>query len=259
MRLTDGTAPIMGKFYHEMMKLSEKLDALFVPPSPFAAKPFKCYQKEILEIWEYRWEYMHCDYHSAAFALDPNFWELDVNGINEGEVFLGLSRTISRLHYDNLTAAALALEQYATFRDKQGIFSDPAVQAMSRTTPAAEWWNVCGGSVKELRHVAVRVLSKNSSASASERNWSAFQAVQTPKRTRLEPTTLNSLVYLRSNLRLLQKRTDPTFSKTVAAWVEETADVEEVEETVEEIDTMEEEVEDDVDDVASMQDDTESF
>ena len=71
--------------------------------------------------------------------------------------------------------------------------------------------------------VAMRVLSKTSSASACERNWSAFAAVQTPKRNRLSSDNLNSLVYLRVNLRLQQKRTDPNFAERVAQWVETSA------------------------------------
>jgi len=66
----------------------------------------------------------------------------------------------------------------------------------------------------------MRVLSKTSSASACERNWSAFAAVQTPKRCRLSSKHLDNLVYLRSNLRLQQKRLDAKYAEQVAQWVE---------------------------------------
>jgi len=66
----------------------------------------------------------------------------------------------------------------------------------------------------------MKVLSKNSSASACERNWSAFAAVQTPKRCRLSSEHLDNLGYLRSNLRLQQKRLDAKYAEQVAQWVE---------------------------------------
>ena len=79
------------------------------------------------------------------------------------------------------------------------------------------------GGASDLRKVAMKVLSKTSSASACERNWSAFAAVQTPKRNRLASKTLNNLVFLRVNLRLQQKLKDPNYAETVADWIETTA------------------------------------
>ncbi|KAK1278460.1 hypothetical protein QJS04_geneDACA017812 [Acorus gramineus] len=66
------------------------------------------------------------------------------------------------------------------------------------------WWKVVIPSDKygELRRVAMRLLSQPCSASACERNWSAFDAAHTKKRNRLKPQTLNDLVYVRVNLHL---------------------------------------------------------
>ena len=65
----------------------------------------------------------------------------------------------------------------------------------------------------------MKVLSKTTSASACERNWSAFAAVQAPKRTRLQSKTLNDLVFVRVNLRLQQKQRDPKFKDVVTEWI----------------------------------------
>ena len=43
--------------------------------------------------------------------------------------------------------------------------------------------------------------------------------MQTPVRNRLSSENLHSLMYLRSNLRLQQKRKDPKFAEKVAQWV----------------------------------------
>jgi hypothetical protein len=60
----------------------------------------------------------------------------------------------------------------------------------------------------ELRKIAMRVLSKASPASAYERDWSTFTAVQTSKRDRLSSKPLNGLVCLRVKLRLHQTHVD---------------------------------------------------
>jgi hypothetical protein len=44
----------------------------------------------------------------------------------------------------------------------------------------ANWWSVHGGSAKDLRKMAIRILSLTCSSSACERNWSAFERVSSP-------------------------------------------------------------------------------
>jgi hypothetical protein len=44
----------------------------------------------------------------------------------------------------------------------------------------ANWWSVHGGSAKDLRKLAIRILSLTCSSSACERNWSAFERVSSP-------------------------------------------------------------------------------
>jgi hypothetical protein len=88
---------------------------------------------------------------------------------------------------------------------------------------AHEWWEMIAGGTAELRKVAMRVLSKTSSALTCERNWSAFAAVQTPKHTRLTSEHLDNLVYLRTNVRLQRNCTDSSFTERVAQWIDSSA------------------------------------
>lgn len=220
MRLTDSSAPLMGKFYKLMSNLGGDLEDLFADGSPWSKAPWVEHKEEIVEGHTKRWDYMHCRYHAAGYALDPNFLQDDVNAVNNGEVFAGLTAVIEKVHHGNSAAQALALQQYVEFRAQRGkVFEMSSLQAAAKTVAAHEWWQMIAGGASELRKVAMRVLSKTSSASACERNWSAFAAVQTPVRNRLSSENLNSLVYLRSNLRLQQKRKDPKFAEKVAHWV----------------------------------------
>lgn len=224
MRKTDSAAPIMGKFYKLMSELGGALEDVFADGKPWSKDPWCEHRQEIVDAHTVRWEYMHCDYHSAGLCLDPNFLCEDVNAVNGGEAFAGLTAVIEKVFYDDEPAQASALQQYADFRKQRGVvFERKSLQAAAKTVAAHEWWDMVAGGAKQLRTVAMRVLSKTSSASACERNWSAFAAVQTPKRNRLSTENLDSLVYLRSNLRLQQKRKDKNYEEQVAQWIETNA------------------------------------
>jgi hypothetical protein len=223
MRLTDSSAPMMGKLYKHMSDLGGQLEDLFADSTPWSKAPWNEYKQEISEAHTQRWEYLHCNYHSAGYALDPNFLHEDVNGVNGGEVFVGLTTVIEKHYYQSEDAQAAALQQYSDFRKQRGIFAASSLKVAAKAVAAHEWWEMVAGGATELRTIAMRVLSKTSSASACERNWSAFQAVQSPKRNRLNSQTLNDLVFLRVNLRLQQRGIDTSYAERVAEWIESAA------------------------------------
>ncbi|MCO5570026.1 hypothetical protein L7F22_023740 [Adiantum nelumboides] len=68
------------------------------------------------------------------------------------------------------------------------------------------WWEKYSGDCPDLQHIALRFLSQDCSSGACERNWSLFAAIHTKKRNCLSPIQLKCLVYVNSNLKLLQKR-----------------------------------------------------
>ena len=61
----DGEKPAMGKVYDRMFMIGNKIDESSVPWKAEAAK-----------IHEERWEYLHSDMHTAGYALDPEFMEM---------------------------------------------------------------------------------------------------------------------------------------------------------------------------------------
>ena len=222
MRLTDSSAPLMGKFYKKMSELGGQLEDLFKDNSRWSKAPWLEYRDEVVEAHTVRWEYMHCDYHGAGYALDPNFLGEDVNGTNNGEPWQGLEAVISRHYYDSEDAQAAAIAQYADYRALRGAFAGQS-KVTAKAMAAHEWWDISAGGAPELRKVAMLVLSKTTSASACERNWSAFSAVQTPKRNRLHVKTTEDLVHVRVNLRLQQKHRDSKFKQRVAEWIDTAA------------------------------------
>lgn len=104
--------------------------------------------------------------------------------------------------------AAQALQEFETFRRKQGEFSTDIARRMAidrKTSPAA-WWATFGVDTPMLAQVARRLLSQCVSSSGCERNWSTFAYIHTKLRNRLSHMKLNKLVFVNYNLRLRLER-----------------------------------------------------
>ena len=56
------------------------------------------------------------------------------------------------------------------------------------------------------------------SSSAAERNWSTYDFIHSKKRNRLTEAKARDLVYVHSNLRLLDKISDVNFTDTTVQW-----------------------------------------
>ncbi|XP_038978802.1 uncharacterized protein LOC120109126 [Phoenix dactylifera] len=69
----------------------------------------------------------------------------------------------------------------------------------------AEWWVHFGGSARNLKRIAIRILSQTVSSSGCERNWSTFVLIHSKQRNRLMQKRLNDLIYVHYNLRLRLK------------------------------------------------------
>ena len=90
------------------------------------------------------------------------------------------------------------------FLRKEGCFSTPATLLPEPMLKPISWWEKYGREEPHLEHLAVHVLSQDCSSSASERNWSAWGLVQTKRRNWLSFSQMKKLVYVQTNLRILE-------------------------------------------------------
>jgi len=127
---------------------------------------------------------------------------------------LGTSQTVMAIMRNglekmlNTNSVAIALQEFETFRTKQGEFSSDIVRRMvidHRTSPAA-WWATFGGDTPVLQRVARHLLSRCAASSGCERNWSTFAYIHTKLRNRLSHQKLDKLVFVNYNLRLRLQR-----------------------------------------------------
>ena len=66
LRLLDGNKPAIGKIYDKMFSIGQRIDTL---------KGTISWAPAMAKIHADRWEYLHSDFHAAAYALDPEFLE----------------------------------------------------------------------------------------------------------------------------------------------------------------------------------------
>lgn len=68
LRLTDGTAPAMGKIMPRMEAVRVAITQLSIP-----------WKGELLTIYDQRWSYLQSPMHLAGTALDPEFLMRDMD------------------------------------------------------------------------------------------------------------------------------------------------------------------------------------
>ena len=68
------------------------------------------------------------------------------------------------------------------------------------------WWEAHGVTSLILQNLALRVISQVTSSSFCERNWSTYGNLCSVKKSRLEQSRAESMVYVHSNLRLIYRK-----------------------------------------------------
>ena len=111
-----------------------------------------------------------------------------------------------------------AIAELFEFKNKIGAFGDKVVWETAKSNEAWKWWSMYGYKAPVLQGLAMKVLSQTTSASACERNWSAYNNILSKKRNRLGDDRCKDLVYVFTNQRLFdtkKRRQDPV------TWIEE--------------------------------------
>lgn len=210
LRLADSDKPCTGKIYWNCFLIQEHIKSFKgLPPS--SLQPL---ERAVAA----RWVDLHSPLHSVAYMLDPEYWDHDQGSLPD--VVQDWYDVLEKLYPRDVETQAKIIEQLEDYRSKMGAFGREVVQEMAKTMPAHKWWSSHGGTTPELQKLAVRVLAQVCSASSCERNWSAFDFIHTKKRNRLAPQQANDLVYVFSNLRLLDKLQNPLYKEDNIAWRE---------------------------------------
>ena len=201
LREVDTYKPTMSAVYEGALEIQSQYDsctATFAPNGPLP----KSVQTNLKKQWVADWEYLHVDFHAAAYALHPKYQ--DESMPSNSDIWPGFLTVCDKLLGPE--EGALAVEQYNCYHERQGIFGmDMAVKSASRQEPYA-WWKCYGAGTPQLQSLAMKVLSQPSSASSAEQSWSEYDFVHNKRRNRLKSAVAAKLVFVHANLRLLSKQ-----------------------------------------------------
>eukprot|EP01018_Ginkgo_biloba_P034336 Gb_40944 [translate_table: standard] len=153
--------------------------------------------KLVWNMVDFRWKMMHSPLHVAACYLDPRSFGIKRNG--DKEIMSGLYEAIEKLNPDREVAKKVR-EQLRAYKLQEGIFGSVTAKEDRTCVAPGVWWDFYGAEAPELQRFAVRVLSQGSSATASERNWSAFDFIHSKRRNNLASKKLEDIVYVHTNL-----------------------------------------------------------
>jgi len=210
--------------------------------SPFP--PQVSWKAKLLQIHADRWEYLHSDFHAAAYALDPEF--IDTAGKLDGPTQTGLMNVIKKLSLrDALLAApdrdaamltlnlqspevfereAQAHRELAIYQKNEGIFTERAVLFNAKDLEPSAWWMLYGKHLPLLCSFAQCILSQPAAASAAERNWSIYGSIQSERRTRMGHVVADKLVYCHEAIHLAAKLQDAGYENKPADWDDSDSD-----------------------------------
>jgi hypothetical protein len=171
LRQCDKGVPVVEKVYYAMFLIGEELGALKERTNEQhpGVKLSDVKYEQISWLWRKRWEYLHSDMPSAGFVLEPEFQSAEYGQDQNAEVMQGFLNILEKLVL-NADDQAKALQQYAQFRNQEGLFGRLGIQATMRAMPEWKFWQQWGQQVLELQTVGVTVLSQCSTALACEHN-----------------------------------------------------------------------------------------
>lgn len=153
-----------------------------------------------------RWNMLHTSAHAAAYCLDPEFHGHIKDHEEDGEVMQGLYDVLERMIPD-ASVRLRARRQWTDYQMKKGVFASSNVDMWdaARTEQPHRWWFEFGKGAKELRTVAMRVLSMPLSASSIERAWSSFEFIHNRRRNRLNISRADTLVSIFTNMQMVRR------------------------------------------------------
>jgi hypothetical protein len=141
---------------------------------------------------------------------------------------------IDQVHGAGSDSAVKAILQYASYRNRTGVFASQSVKAAAKQMRAGEWWDLFGNSCPELQFVARRCLSAPISAGAGERNWSTYGFIVDKRRNKLASERSKKLVFAHYNIRALRKVKKVDYESEFFVWDEESLGLKSVESDSEE-------------------------
>ena len=206
-KLQDLSAYTTSKTMDAMMQVEEKM--LGPPENRLTAADHKInsgYFTHAKGVLKTRWEFIQSDPHHLAFAVDPEFIDVNIFG---GFCNMNAVRRMAKLFLADWDAGAGALSRFAAsltdFRNRTGNFGDPQMLEDAKRLHPIAYWQVWGVNDPELQSVAIRGLSIKGDNMDVERLFSILKQVHNKGNVAMNISTAVKLTRVKFNSEALKR------------------------------------------------------
>ena len=159
--------------------------------------------KEVAEIIDSRWEYLHCAGHSFAYCTNPKFHS--DNHFGEDGVKKDFEAVVADFYPELQDQSDCAIE-YGKYKSKRGEWAHEMAWLQVGKVPVHGWWQLHGAHSKMLQPLVIEISQLRHAAGGCERNWSAHDFLESKRQHSTSSETLNKKVYFYTNSRLRDQR-----------------------------------------------------
>jgi len=229
LRFADTDKPILGDVYEGWDSMIETMKTVVLANECLeygtsAESLWSTIQDILISRWDKNCTPLHC----LAHSLNPKFYSHEwLNGGSDsshrvpphmdGEISLGRKIAFRRLYPDRALLDEVE-EGFVEFSTACGRFGGYDVVGDRGLKKPHAWWATHGATCHILQHLALRVLSQVTSSSSCERNWSTYGNLYSLKKSRLEQSRAETMVYVHSNLRLIYRQREEWVKGRTKMW-----------------------------------------
>jgi hypothetical protein len=110
------------------------------------------------------------------------------------------------------------VEGFIEFSTRTRIFGGYDVLRDRGAKKPYAWWETHRATFPLLQQLAIRFLSQVTSSSCCERNWSTYGNLYSLKKSKLEQSRAETMVYVHTNLRLIYKQREEWLKGRTKMW-----------------------------------------
>jgi hypothetical protein len=217
LRLGDGDKCSIGFVYPIMAGLKDQVHDIIEAIADDDFEHGNGHADELYDIIDRRWVYLHAPIHAAAYAVNPAYLDDIIEELHE-DVYNGFETVLTRFYHGDPEKTAGALEQFEEYKEAGGVIRGNQIKVASanKMKKQAEdgkyseitpwiWWKTHGRGLPLIRKFAIAILTNQSGIGASERAHKETKQTHTKCRNRVQAQRGKRRVYIRHNVRLLDK------------------------------------------------------
>eukprot|EP00253_Pinus_taeda_P010118 PITA_10118 len=133
------------------------------------------------------------------------------------EISQGRKEAFRRIYQDSALLAEVE-DAFAEFSTSTGRFGGYDVIRDRGAKKPYSWWANHGATSPPLQQLAMRLLSQVTSSFCCERNWSTYGNLHNVKKSRLEQSRVETMVYVHTNLRLIYRQREEWLRGKTKMW-----------------------------------------